>query len=168
LDLSGAAEWFTNQVAKGAAEKLEKLSQPADLHDAQGIPKGLIRPGATVDDVGSHAEFNRNLRIASDVLGFAIPMTEAQIPQDLCPSWIVRRELKKARKKNAKRASGGDLMDSFLASIVPYTDIIVVDKRTKEYLRQVARGIPKVGAIFGQVVTAADYSDIWKSLEERR
>lgn len=72
------------------------------------------------------------------------------------PSEVIVSEIRKSRI-NAKRASGSDLNDDYLATLIPYLNAVVVDKRTHEHLRQAKLRMPQLPWHPKQVIKASFY-----------
>ena len=79
------------------------------------------------------------------------PTRLADISIEQVPTCLIQYLLRLARVKSGARASGGDLTDSYLASMAYYIDLVVADKRTVELMSQVKRDsrVGELGAISG-------------------
>lgn len=80
-----------------------------------------------------------------------------------CPTWLLWKELYKIRVK-AERVSGSDINDAFLAGLILYVDLTIVDKRTYEYLLQIKRKNTKLKSLMGKFEKLSHYSDILDDL----
>jgi hypothetical protein len=112
----------------------------------------------TIYDLAEMSAFSRKLKLVSHVLGLAEPVTVRDIPMDKCPSEIVQTGVERCRR-SAPRAQGGDLIDSYRATLACYCDITIVDKRTKEYIRQLRTQNNLAKALIRKVVCLSTYTD---------
>jgi hypothetical protein len=73
----------------------------------------------------------------------------------------------RSSRRNAIRASGSDLNDDYLASLMPYLDAVVVDKRTYEYLIQAKKRNPQISTLIGSMVKVSSYNQLPSVLNGR-
>lgn len=96
---------------------------------------------------------------AVNQLGLKIENVWPILRKHLMPSEEIVSEIRKSRM-SAKRASGTDLNDDYHATLIPYLDAVVVDKRTYEHLRQAKLRKPKLPLQLKKVIKASFYHDI--------
>lgn len=138
-DHDKVAREFTRSIGTAVgsltAESVAALSQ--QICRRFGVPADRVTPDTTVGEIGEMAIFAGQLRKLASRLGFASDeLTLKEVPPNACPSWVLRRELRN-RQAKAERVQGGDLNDAYLAAMVLYIDLVQVDKRTHEQLRQI-------------------------------
>jgi len=88
------------------------------------------------------------------------------IKEKNCPTWLLWKELHKIRTK-AERASGSDLNDGYLAGLVYYADLTIVDKRTNEFLTQIERKNKLLKSMINKYEKLSHYSQILNYLPEQ-
>lgn len=124
----------------------------------RGIDPAQVSDRTTLYDLAEMSAFSRKLKLVSRVLGLVEPVTVRDIPMDKCPSEIVQTGVER-RRRSAPRAQGGDLIDSYRATLACYCDITIVDKRTKEYIRQLQTQNDLAKALIRKVVCLSKYTD---------
>ena len=124
----------------------------------RGIDPTQVSDRTTIYDLAEMSAFALKLKLVSRVLGLAEPVTVRDIPMDKCPSEIVQTGVER-RRRSAPRAQGGDLIDSYRATLACYCDITIVDKRTKEYIRQLRTQNDLAKALIRKVVCLSKYTD---------
>jgi hypothetical protein len=124
-----------------------------------GIDPAQINKNTTVNDIASMAGFNHKLKVASRLLVIYPPLTVREIPMDKCPSEIVQSGVD-IRRRSAPKALSGDLMDSHLSTLGCYCNVTIVDKRTKEYIRQLRKQSSVAKALIREVVCLSKYTDL--------
>lgn len=91
----------------------------------------------TISEVSDWAAFRTKLKHINRVLNLPWQELKRRVSESRIPSGIIDRALKQFRPRSAEW-KGSDLIDTHLACLAPYCDIIFVDKRTHEGL-QIAR-----------------------------
>lgn len=124
-----------------------------------GIDAADIDLEMTIEEYGHHVQFAENLKIISRTLRPANPLTPAEVPQDNCPSWLLRRELQRIQYR-AERVSGSDINDGYLANLVLYADFVEVDKRIREYLSRIQKSNSSIASLVNGFFSCPDYSQI--------
>jgi hypothetical protein len=167
----GALDAFAERCAKDCRGKLLEAFGPdnsctaadmmARLLQSGGIDASQLSAGTTVGELRILWIYNRRLAEASCVLGLPQPVTMREVPIDKCPSQIVQNGVE-SRRKSAPRAQAGDLFDAHLSTLACYCDLTVVDKRTKEYLRQLREHDTTAARLMGKVVSLSSsrYTDL--------
>jgi hypothetical protein len=108
----------------------------------------------------------KKLEISIQQLGLKIESVWPKLQNYQLPSEKVISEIRRSRK-NAIRASGSDLNDDYLASLMPYLDAVVVDKRTYEYLMQAKKRNPQISALIDSMVKVSSYNQLPSVLNGR-
>jgi hypothetical protein len=137
---------FLSSAADDLPEDVRAGETPADaLIRSFGLDPKTISNEMSSDEFAHLAEFQQKIQLAGRQLGLD-PMVLSAISLELIPTCLIQYLLRLARVKSGARASGGDLTDSYLASMAAYIDLVVADKRTVELMKQVRRD-PRVGKI---------------------
>lgn len=137
---------FLSTAAGDLPEDVRPGETPADaLIRSFGLDPKTIPDEMTSDEFAHLAEFRQKIRLAGRQVGVD-PKTLSGISLESIPTCLIQYLLRQVRVKSGARASGGDLTDSYLASMATYIDLVVADKRTVELMGQVRRD-PKVGEI---------------------
>lgn len=145
MDFGTFVDEFVAQVARSLRQGSGKDSSGPVAVFVQSllnhfhIDPVLLRPDMTIRELSDLGAFNHKLEVVSDVLGLSHAVTAVNIPPESCPSHLVDRGLCRIRR-SAPRACAGDIIDAHLAAMTCYCDLTVVDKRTKEYIRQLLKG----------------------------
>jgi hypothetical protein len=105
------------------------------------------------------------LEISIQQLGLKSESVWPKLQSYRLPSEEVISEIRRSRK-NATRASGSDINDDYLASLMPYLDAVVVDKRTYEYLMQAKKRNPRISTLIGSMVKVSSYNQLPSVLNE--
>jgi len=107
------------------------------LCDHFGVRVDRLPVNPTLGDAGSEAIFVANLKLHAERMKVSFEELFASIRKEQLPSWVIWDGLRK-KMSNAQRTSGSNLTDRFLACFGPYVDILQVDRRNKDFLRQLA------------------------------
>lgn len=103
------------------------------------------------------AIFKKRREIISRSLSINERLKVSELKEEKCPSWLLWKELNKIRVE-AEKASGSDLNDGYLAALVYYVDVTIVDKRTNEYLSQVKRKHKHIAELMRKFVKLPNYT----------
>jgi hypothetical protein len=123
-----------------------------------GLSLSDVDPEMTVEDLGFLVNHRANLDIISDVLKRG-RLSVQEVPQDLCPSWRLRREILR-RQNAAARVKGSNLTDGYLLGLAFYADAIEVDKRTLDFVRQIALSDPEIAQYVKHCIKCSTYADL--------
>jgi hypothetical protein len=129
-----------------------------------GIPKELIDPEMTIGEIGELAVYAEQLKIFSRNLNPSCSISMRDVTPDTLPSYALERGLAGIQRK-AERVSGSDIGDRQLAPLAFYVDVIEVDKRTFEYVRQLRRAEPNLDQLLGRFLASSDYIQIAEQCE---
>ena len=77
----------------------------------------------------------------------------------LIPSFAIGEAIQ-AHRQPREKLPGSDLNDRHLAVLAAYCDVLYVDKRTSEDLRQVRRREPIIDSLMGEVRKAANFEEL--------
>ena len=120
----------------------------------------------TIGEFKYAADRRKKLGIAIQLLGLEIESVWPKLENYRLPSEEVISAIHNSRK-NAIRASGSDLNDDYLASLMPYLDAVVVDRRTYEYLMQAKKRNPRISTLIGSMVKVSSYNQLPSVLNGR-
>ena len=114
-----------------------------------GIPRQLITPEMTINEIGALATYARVLKMVSRKLRTSVNLSITDVLPERLPSYALLLQLEVVQRK-ADRVAGSDLGDQHIAALLPYADFVEVDKRTNEYLRRVGRQNPELAEVMGR------------------
>lgn len=126
----------TIDEAKALSRNLEKFV--LELADQEGIPHECIHPQMTVSEFGDIIVYAKRLKLFQKRIRHSSRFSVADVPIDSLPSYAFNRRLSAIQQK-AERVSGSDMGDTENACLSLYCNKVQVDKRTIEYIRQVAQ-----------------------------
>lgn len=156
---------FVSDVASDFARALELGGVDiGTICEATGLDRELVQPGMSVEDIGYVAGWNHRLKVVSKNLQLPNMLTASDVAPDLMPTQRVDRLINRIRKRAARRAEGGDLMDDHLLSLGCYAEVAVVDKRTKEWCRQAKQADPQLGGVLPKIVKVPRYAELLNAL----
>jgi len=140
----------------------EDMPAAASAMDSLILRAGLD-PAQITDDmpfaaVAFLAEFKQKVGIAGAQCGLSAKDVGA-VELEQVPTCQIQHHIRLVRVGSGARASGSDLADSYLASLSFYFDVVVVDKRTAELVRQV-RGVNGLDRRIGVVERARSFQDL--------
>lgn len=140
IDPKAAAE---NIMWESLKETLQDMkSGRADLFEASlerdSVKRERLPARATVEDVNYEAVFVAQMQVYARRLGKSRDELLAKVRKEQMPSWSVWHELD-SRIKQLPRAEIGNVQDKYIASFGVYVDLIDVDKRIAELLRQASK-----------------------------
>lgn len=81
------------------------------------------------------------------------------------PSEKIIYEIRRSRR-SATRSIGSDLNDDYLASLLPYLDAVIVDKRVYGHIRQAKRRNPELSLFTKSIFKAAFYDQLQNILKD--
>lgn len=121
-----------------------------------GIDEKYVNENWTVGELGYFAIFKEKLKVISR--SFSLNEEDVlKYPLSTFPSWHIWVELDKRIRKE-KYAHGSNIIDKYLGAFSLYADILVVDKRIKEYFKQIIRREDKFSVLRGKIIKSSDYS----------
>lgn len=113
----------------------------------------------TLEQIHYLSIFKKRLKVISKNFVGSKKKKLFEIDPEKCPTWLLWKELHKIRAK-AERASGSDVNDGYLAGLVYYADLTIVDKRTNEYLSQIKRRCRNIAPLMNDWKKLSNYTDI--------
>ena len=140
---------FYNSDGLSLLEKIVKNS---------GVELSQINSKTTIGDLGYLAIYNSKMKLIAKSLGCDIGAFSG-LSQDSIPSWVIWREIDKMMK-NETKANGSNMVDKHIAILACYVDILIIDKRVREYFRQLERKAPILSGCFNDVVKLPHYSEL--------
>ncbi len=150
------ADWARRHVDAIDAAEEDLLVQTVRLHR---IPPNLVDPEMTVGEFGKLVEYAQQLTILQESMQPKVVVTMNDIPPKALPSYVLSQQLAEIQRR-APRVSGSDLGDAYLAPLALYADIVVVDKRTAEFVNQLKRVEPKLSTLMGRYLCEPQYHNI--------
>lgn len=126
--------------------------------NSSGIDENEVDENWTINEFGEYAIFREKLNVVARSFDFNIK-DALKIPRESIPSWFLWSELDK-RIKNEKYATGSSMLDKYFAAFALYTDILIVDKRIKEYINQIAKKHKKFSFIKDRTIKLAKYEEL--------
>lgn len=154
--LDSAADELPGEIATGET--------PADAFIRSfGVDPKSVPDDMTSNDFAYLAEFQQKIRVAASQVNVD-PSALSRLCLEQIPTCYIQHVLRIARVQSGARASGGDLADSYLASMSYYIDLVVADKRTVELIKQVRRKVASVK--IGRVCRLPDFDDLPELLRE--
>jgi hypothetical protein len=129
-----------------------------------GFSSNDFQEGITLGEFARIATRRKQLEISARQLGFRIEDIWPKLKDHLMPSEEIVCEIRRSRRK-APRSSGSDLNDDYLASLIPYLDAVIVDKRTYEHIRQAKRRKPELSCFMKSVFKVGFYYHLPKTVK---
>lgn len=99
----------------------------------KGLEEHEVDENWTIGELGDYATFKEKIKITARSFNFDLKKA-LKIPPNVIPSWFTWVELEK-RTRQEKFAAGSNIIDKYLASLAFYTDILIIDKMSKEILQ---------------------------------
>jgi hypothetical protein len=166
--LTTSARAATQFAATVSAEVLAAMTSENDpfewLLSHSGIDRAFINDNLTIEEYGNLAIFSDNLAIINESRPNTKALTLRNVNPDKCPSWVIRRWLGQCTKA-FPRANGSDLTDGFLSGLLPYVDVLIVDKRTCHHLERLVRDHKELAGIgvYPSKFPAYEHLESWLS-----
>jgi hypothetical protein len=130
-----------------------------------GYTLNELPEGITLGEFKDMAVRRQQLANSTRQLGLEIKSVWLRLKNHRLPSEEIIYEIRRSRR-NAMRASGSDLNDDYIASLMPYLDAVVVDKRTHEYLMQARRRNPRLSLLIASMLKVGSYHQLPRMLSE--
>jgi hypothetical protein len=164
LDPAAVAKAFVQEVK---TDGRALYSYNSSLYEAfvknAGVRLDQVTPETTVGELGYLGIYNSKVKQIIESLG--LPEGEAiKLPPERQTTWVIWEYLDRAMKYE-QRAQGSNILDKHMSILALYVDIFTVDKRVKEYFRQLARRYPVLSDCFKNIVKLSHYSDLCKTLD---
>lgn len=138
--------------------KQQSNSLYSNFLNAIGIDPKYVNENWTIDELGYFSIFRKKLNVITRSFSLNEDVV-LQYPLSTFPSWHIWVELDKRIRKE-KYAYGSNIIDKYLGAFSLYADILVVDKRIKEYFKQIIRKDDRFALLKGKVVKSSNYSEI--------
>ncbi len=157
LNPDDLAAWFCDVVFSNIAAIAGSHRPPAEAFvEHFGFSIGDFHRDLNLGEFKEAVRRRKQLEVSVAQLGLRIEDVWPKLRDRLMPSEEIISQIRKSRK-NAARSSGSDLNDDYHATLIPYLDAVVVDKRTHENLRQAKRRNPELSLLLKPVLKAAYY-----------
>ncbi|MFA7165612.1 MAG: hypothetical protein WC124_07210 [Desulfoplanes sp.] len=128
--------------------------------ESLGIDPTEINEDLTISELGQYATFKKKIQIIARSYNFDIEKA-LKIPPETIPSWFIWTEIDN-KTREEKFASGSNIIDKYLAALAFYSDFLIVDKRIKEYFRQITQKNAIYSFINSHVVKLSSYDMLEK------
>lgn len=159
-DAEAASQVFSDKILSLFPERKKSgISAHETFFEQFGYKSNEFSKDVTLGEFKATASRRKKMETAIQQLGLDIESVWPKLQNYLLPSEKVISEIRVSRK-NAIRASGSDLNDDYLASLIPYLDAVVVDKRTYEYLVQAKKRNPQISTLIGSIVKVSSYNQL--------
>jgi len=159
------AREFINEIKENGLQLCHAQGNKQEIFlKSFGIDPGEVSSDAALQDIGYTAIYKQKIRILAETFGLNYDLLKA-IKEDLCPSWLIWRELDKVLK-SAHRASGSDITDKYHSVLALYADILLVDKKFREIFKQVVIRNAVIKKIINKVIKLSDYGNMIKIIEK--
>lgn len=161
--LEGSHE-IARDFSKGILEDVEAIDEMEGDRiqrwlDFFDVPSEFVRQEMTIREIGCLGVYIKQLEIFGANLRPPIDLTIKDIPPGTLPSYVLEQKLRLIQGK-ADMVSGSDLGDANIAPLTLYADQVEVDKRTNEFLNQLRRNEPELGALMCPYFKISDYRKI--------
>jgi len=166
-EAEAVAQVFSDKIFSLFPEKKSGRSAYESFFKQFGHKPNEFSKDVTLGEFKDAVVRRRKLKISIHQLGLKIESVWPRLQNYQLPSEKVISEIRRSRK-NAKRASGSDLNDDYLASLMPYLDAVVVDKRTYEYLMQAKKRNPQISALIDSMIKVRTYNQLPSVLNEKQ
>lgn len=154
------ASTFLAEVYESGIEMLKSNGSVEERYlKSIGLTVEETKELKNIEQIQYLAIFKKRREVISRSLSINERLKVTEVEEKKCPSWLLWKELNKIRVK-AEKASGSDLNDSYLASLVYYADITIVDKRTNEYLNQIERKYKHIADLMKKYVKLPCYTSL--------
>lgn len=132
---------------------------------SQGVDKDEIQDHLTVEHLTDLATFRIQLRIVAEQIDIPFDHLKRQISPDQLPHWLISNSLKPFQQNQAERR-GSDLVDRYLSCLLPYADVVYIDKRTAEHLRRARNQQPSIAELIGDARRTVDWRQVAFDLQQ--
>ena len=155
---------FVSEVAQDGMKfyEMDSSSLYERFVKSHGVDIDEIDEDFTIGDLGYLAANKSRLRIIAESFGLDFKRI-IKISQDSIPSLVILTELDKLIRME-KYASGSNITDKYLAVLSFYVDILVVDKRLKEYFKQVIRRHQNLSLVINNIISLSSYEKLENEL----
>lgn len=146
-----------HQLMREAYEESLPLVKPGeDFMDAMlrrdGVSRDRLPRAATVEDMGYEAVFVAQMGVNARRLLVSHADLVKAVRREHLPSWVIWEAVDR-RMKQMPRAEIGNVNDRYILGFAPYVEVLNVDKRVADLLRQAATGHTLLRAVYDRVPT---------------
>jgi hypothetical protein len=100
-----------------------------------GVSRDRLPPSPTIEDVGYEVIFVEQMRVTTADFSVSQAQLAARLRKEQIPSWLVWEQVHR-RMKQLPRVEIGNVNDQHIVGFGLYLDVLNVDKRIAELLRQ--------------------------------
>lgn len=155
-----SARYFVQEVMKHASSLYSDSN--ANLYESfvhsAGVRLDQVSPNTSVGEFGYISIYNKKTQIILESLGLPSEIELKLAPQK-SGVWLIWRYLDEAMK-NEEKAHGSNIIDRDLSVLALVVDIFTVDRRVKEYFRQLSKKNPLLGDSFSRIDKLSTYVDL--------
>lgn len=146
----------SNLMREAFEETLPLRSAGPGFMDAMlerdSVSRDRLPPSPTVEDMCYEAVFVAQMGVSARRLLVSRDQLVRLVRKEHLPSWLIWEQVDR-RMKQFKRAEIGNVNDKYMLSFGPYVDVLNVDKRIAELLRQAAGESTLLNQIYRRVPT---------------
>jgi hypothetical protein len=153
-----ADQFVTEVMALMPRNIVEARQMMVETYVKQGLDPDEVTDDKTISELSTLATFRSQLRTVASKSNLSFDRLK-RVRMEGLPSWRIANALERFGQKRTAQP-GSDAHDKALAVLAAYTDILYVDKRTHEDFRQVARKLPELSRLFGEIRKTSRYIDM--------
>ena len=165
LNPSALAEDFAAEVFNMSSQlrSAGPCLTDAWLHRA-GVFRDRLPPSPTVEDMEYEAAFVQQMHVITDGFSGSQVQSAARLRKEQIPSWVVWEQVDR-RMKQLPRAEIGNVNDKHIVGFGLFVDVLNVDKRVAECLRQAAGHHAIIAQIYRRVLVGRGLSGLIERLK---
>jgi hypothetical protein len=129
-----------------------------------GVSRDRLPPSPTVEDMEYEAVFVQQMRVIKDGFSGSQVQSAARLRKEQVPSWVVWEQVDR-RMKQLHRAEIGNVNDKHIVGFGLFVDVLNVDKRVAECLRQAAGHDALIQQIYRRVPLGRGLSGLIERLK---
>lgn len=128
-----------------------------------GMSREDVTLDMTIGEVSDLWHFRQHLKLLQRRNKRGKPFGPKDVLPEQLPSWTFRHQLSLAQNM-ANRVEGSNLIDVRLAGLALYADVVEVDRRTAEYLKQLKRR-HSIGGLLNVTFRCSSYSGVIEAIQ---
>ena len=135
-------------------ETLPAIAAGGDFVDAllksDGVERHRMPDNPTVDDICYESIFVGQMTVHARRLSKSKDDLLRLVRKEQIPAWVIWKEID-LRVRQLPKAEVGNLNDKYILAFGPYVDVLNVDKRIAELLRQASKTHPLLETVYKRV-----------------